>query len=149
MFRSMSLVLSVCFLFISGAASADERKIVTDMMAAAISHYQEVGPEQAFKDFAVKDGEFNKGEYYIFVTEMKDFNLVFHGANAKLVGKNLGSLKDTDGKLFVAEMREVASGPGEGWVDYKWPNPATGKIAQKHTFVKRIGDVYLAIGYSE
>lgn len=149
MFRSLSLVLSMCFLFMSGAASADERKIVTDMMSAAISHYQEVGSEQAFKDFAVKDGEYNKGEHYIFITEMEGFNLVFHGTNAKLVGKNLSSLKDTDGKAFVAAMREVATGPGEGWVDYKWPNPTTGKIAQKHTLIKRIGDVYFGIGYSD
>ena len=147
--RSLSLILSVCVIFMSGIASASEKDTVTDMMAAAISHYEKVGSEQAFKDFAVKDGDFNKGEFYIFVTEMKDFNLIFHGANEKLVGKNLGALKDTDGKLFVMEMREIATGPGEGWVDYKWPNPATGKIAQKHTMVKRIGDVYFAIGYSE
>jgi len=150
MFRGLAVILSMCVFLVSGLANAAEKKeTVIAMMNAAISHYEKVGQEQAFKDFAVKNGDFNKGEIYIFVTEMKEFSLVFHGANAKLVGKKLGKLKDSDGKLFVAEIREVATGPGEGWVDYKWPNPATKKIAQKHTFVKRSGDVYFAIGYSD
>ncbi|WP_025897095.1 cache domain-containing protein [Sneathiella glossodoripedis] len=149
MFKKLSVILAFGAFLFSGVAHANEKEVVTQMMNEAIAHYNEVGQEQAFKDFAVKGGKFNKGEYYIFVTEMQNFNLIFHGANEKLVGKNLGGLKDTDGKLFVMEMREIASGPGEGWVSYKWPNPETKKIAQKHTLVKRIGDVYFAIGYSE
>jgi cytochrome c len=135
------------FLF-AGVASADEKKdTVVDMMDGAVSHYESVGQDQAFQDFAKKGGDFNKGEFYVFVTEINNGKLVFHGANEKLVGKNLSKLKDTDGKHFVTEMRTVATGPGVGWVDYKWTHPETKKIAQKHTYVKRSGDVYFGIGY--
>ncbi|MBL4908036.1 MAG: cache domain-containing protein, partial [Sneathiella sp.] len=57
--------------------------------------------------------------------------------------------KDTDGKQFVLEMRKVAQGPGEGWVDYKWPHPVTKKITQKYSYVKTSGNVYFGIGYFE
>lgn len=150
MFRGLAVILSMCVFLVSGLANAaDKKETVITMMNAAISHYEQVGQEQAFNDFAVKNSEFNKGEIYIFVTDIESATLVFHGANQKLSGKNLNKLKDTDGKLFVMEIRETATGPGEGWVDYKWPNPVTKKIAQKHTFVKRAGDVYFAIGYSD
>ncbi|MBL4908037.1 MAG: cache domain-containing protein [Sneathiella sp.] len=150
MFRGLSVILGVCFLFVAGVANAaDKKETVSQMMQAAISHYNKVGQEQAFKDFAVKDSEYNHGEYYIFVTDLKNSKLVFHGANERLVGKNLTKLKDTDGKSFVIAMREVANGPGEGWVDYKWPHPVTKKIAQKNSYVKTSGDVYFVIGYFE
>lgn len=150
MYRTLSIIVSIAILAFSGIASAsDKKEIVISMMDSAIEHYESVGEEQAFKDFAVKDSEYNKGEFYIFVTEMTDFNLVFHGANEKLVGKNLSKLKDTDGKPFVMEMREVATGPGEGWVTYKWTHPVTKKITPKQTYVKRTGDVYFGIGFFE
>jgi len=150
MLRVLSLIMSIfLFSFSSIASAADKKETVISMMDSAISHYQEVGEEQAFKDFSVKDSEYNKGEFYIFITEMTDFNLVFHGANAKLVGKNLSKLKDTDGKPFVIAMREVAQGPGEGWVTYKWTHPVTKKITPKKTYVKKTGNVYFGIGYFE
>ena len=148
MFRVLSLFVGLGMFLVAGVASAaDKKETVVEMMNAAVGHYEQVGQDQAFKDFAVKGSEYNHDEFYVFVTEMKDHNLVFHGANEKLVGKNLEKLKDTDGKTFVVEMREVAEGPGEGWVDYKWTNPETKKIAQKHTYVKKTGDVYFGIGY--
>ena len=150
MFRGLSIALGLCILLVSGIASAENKKdIVTKMMNDAIAHYEKVGQDQAFKDFGVKDGDFNHGEYYIFITEFESGALVFHGANEKLVGKNLGKLKDTDGKLFVADMRKLAEDKGEGWVDYKWPHAVTKKITQKHTYVKTAGKVYFGIGYSD
>lgn len=139
----------MCVLLVSGIANAENKKdVVTMMMNDAIAHYEKVGQDQAFKDFAVKDSDYKHGEYYIFITEFESGTLVFHGANAKLVGKNLGKLKDTDGKLFVTEMRKKADS-GESWVDYKWPHAVTKKITQKHTYVKSAGKVYFGIGYSD
>lgn len=150
MLRNLSIILGVCVLFFTGIANAeDKRASVEEMVASAIAHYNKVGQEQAFKDFSVKDGEFKHGEYYLFVTNLSDNMLVFHGANVKLAGKNLGKLKDTDGKLFVLDMRKIAKTVGEGWVDYKWPHAVTKKITQKHTYVKSSGSYYFAMGFSE
>ena len=150
MFRTISILTGLAVFLFAGAVNAEGKKdIVISMMENSISHFEKVGAEQAYKDFSVKGSEYNKGEFYIFVTALNDGSLTFHGANPRLVGKNLGKLKDIDGKMFVTEFREVANGPGEGWVDYKWPHPETKKITPKHTFIKKSGDYYFGIGYFE
>jgi len=148
MYKTFSVLASLAiFLFASTVSAESKKETVVSMMENSISHFNKVGSEQAYKDFAVKGSEFNKGEFYVFVTSMNNGVLTFHGANSRLVGKNLGKLKDTDGKSFVEEFGEVATGPGEGWVDYKWPHPVTKKITPKSTFIKKTGDFYFAIGY--
>lgn len=150
MLRKLSIILGVCIIFFAGLANAEDKKAsVEKMISDAIAHFEKVGQEQAFKDFAVKGSDFNHGEYYLFISKLEDGIMVFHGANAKLVGKNLGKLKDTDGKPFVLEMRELARSAGTGWVDYKWPHAVTKKITQKHSFIKVAGDLYFGMGYSE
>lgn len=61
-----------------------------------------------------------------------------HGANDKLVGKNMMELKDQNGKMFVHEITNLAATKGEGWVDYDWAHPVTKKVDGKSTYVKRI-----------
>lgn len=150
MFKSISICLAFCVFLISGIASAEDKKpVVIAMMENAVKHYQTVGQEQAFMDFAVKDSEFYKGEFYIAAYSLLDYTNIFHAVNPKLVGKNLMKLKDTDGKLILEEMYTKANSDGSGWVDYKWPHPITKKIAQKQTFITRVGDAFLMIGYYE
>ncbi|HCE07957.1 MAG TPA: histidine kinase, partial [Oxalobacteraceae bacterium] len=38
------------------------------------------------------------------------------------------------------------SGKGKGWVDYKWPNPATKILEAKSSYVERYEDVYVGCG---
>lgn len=137
------------FLFSGSAFAEDKKAKVVGMIDAAVAHFEKVGKEQAFKDFAVKGGDFYQGEFYIAAYSMKDNTNEFHAVNPKLVGKNLMKLKDTDGKLILKEMYDVANASGSGWVDYKWPHPETKKIAQKHTYLKVVGDVFLMIGFYE
>ncbi|MEH6494586.1 MAG: cache domain-containing protein [Pseudomonas marincola] len=149
MFKKISLGLIMGLFLAVGFASADEKKPhVLSMMDAAVKHYGDVGQDQAFKDFN-QPGDYKNGEFYIMVQSLTDDKILFHGANAKLVGRNLTGLKDTDGKAFVKELSETAKGAGKGWVSYKWPHPETKKIAQKHSYVSRVGDVMLMIGYYE
>ena len=43
-------------------------------------------------------------------------------------------------------MQLVAS-QGEGSVDYMWLNYSTNKVEQKHSFVKRVEEFVLGVGY--
>ncbi len=54
-----------------------------------------------------------------------------------------GGLQDSDGKYFVKEQIATAK-KGGGWVDYKFTNPATGKIQQKTSYVQKLDDNYYA-----
>ena len=41
---------------------------------------------------------------------------------------------------------EPAKKDGEGWVDYKWPNPTTKKVEGKSSYVKKVGDLIIGVG---
>lgn len=111
----------------------DEAKAMVD---AAVAHVRKVGSEQAFKDFTDKSNmTWRKKDLYVWGCDMNGVN-VAHGANEKLVGKNLIDLKDPNGKLLIQELRAMAQ-KGGGWVEYEWPHPQTKKIESKVTFVRK------------
>ncbi len=112
----------------------DEAKAMVD---AAVEHVKKVGPEAAFKDFSDKSNKaWQKKDLYVFAYNMEGVN-VGHGANDKLIGKNLIELKDPAGKLLIKELRDTAA-KGGGWVDYEWPHPQTKKIESKTSYVRKL-----------
>ncbi len=123
-------------------SSPDQAKAMVEGAAALIA---KDGNDKAFAVIDDPSGPYVKGEMYVFVTGF-DGTTLAHGTNKVLIGKNLMQVKDADGKLFVQEMIEVAKSKGEGWVDYKWPNPVTHKIEAKTTFLKRVGDELVGCG---
>lgn len=123
-------------------SSPDQAKAMVEGAAALI---EKDGNDKAFAVIDDPSGPFVKGEMYVFVTGF-DGTTLAHGTNKVLIGKNLIQVKDADGKLFVREMIDVAKSKGEGWVDYKWPNPVTHKIEAKTTFLKRVGDELVGCG---
>jgi signal transduction histidine kinase len=135
----LGMLGAVCALGIQSHAMSQEfgsREEAKAMVDAAVEHVKKVGAEQAFKDFTDKGNTaWQKKDLYVFAYDMKGVN-VGHGANDKLVGKNLIDLKDPDGKLLVQELRAMAQ-KGGGWVEYEWPHPQTKKIESKISFVRK------------
>jgi cytochrome c len=124
--------------------SREEAKAMVD---AAVAHVKKVGPDQAFKDFTDKSNkDWQKKDLYVFAYSMQGVN-VGHGANDKLVGKNLIELKDPNGKLLIQELRTTAQ-KGGGWVEYDWPHPQTKKIESKVSFVRKTDgyDGFVGVG---
>lgn len=106
------------------------------MVDAAVEHLRKVGPEQAFKDFTDKSNKaWQNKDLYVFAYTMEGVN-VAHGANERLIGKNLIDLKDPAGKFLIRELRDTAA-KGGGWVEYEWPHPQTKKIEQKISYVRK------------
>lgn len=56
-------------------------------------------------------------------------------------------VRDAAGEPLFQEMIELAKKDGSGSVDYVWRNPATNAVEQKHTLIRRVGDVLLGVGY--
>jgi signal transduction histidine kinase len=125
------------------AATADEAKALSEKAAAYIT---QVGEAKAFADFTRPDGGFTQGELYVFCYDHDGVNRA-HGANASFVGQNLLHLKDPDGKEVNVEIVKTGFENGQGWVDFKWPNPVTKKIQQKSAFVIRTNNVVCGVGY--
>jgi signal transduction histidine kinase len=128
---------------LSRAATPEEAKALAER---AVSHIKQVGEERAFADFTRADGGFTQGELYVFCYDKDGVNKA-HGANPGFVGKNLLHVKDPDGREPNAEIVNTGFGQGQGWVDFKWPNPATKKIQMKSAYVIRSGDVVCGVGY--
>lgn len=131
---------SISLAFAGG--SADEAKALIDK---GISFYKANGKEKALAEFSNPAGQFIQGDLYIFIWSSNGVVLA-HGANQKLIGKDVSELKDADGKMFVKEGVELAKSKGSGWVDYKWSNPTTKKIEAKSTFVKKVDDIIFCCG---
>jgi cytochrome c len=148
MSKLFSAFVAVLFVAISfNAQAADKKSTAENMVKAAITHYDKVGEETAYADFATPDSDFKHGEFYVFIQAADSGDMVFHGVNPKLVGKNLLKLKDTDKKLFVQELYDNTNKNGSTWTEYKWVHPETKKIAQKVVYSELHNGLIFSIGY--
>ena len=130
-FFSFCIVHAVC-----AAPIDDARALVTK----AIDYVKANGKTKAYSEFTNNGtGQFKKGEMYIFVLE-DNYQIVAHGANAKLIGKDLKGLKDSNNKYFFNEMVDRGLKDGEAIVDYMWTNPKTNKPGHKISYVKKLDD---------
>lgn len=138
MFRTLMSLLFAGVVSVSAMAqdhgTRDEAKALAN---AALAHIKKVGNEQAFKDFTSDKATWTKKDLYVFAIDTKG-NTLAHGANEKLVGKNMIELKDQNGKAFFRELTEIVTTKGEGWVEYDWAHPVTKKVEGKATYIKRI-----------
>jgi cytochrome c len=124
-------------------ASANE---AVAMVKKAVALVKSDGREKAFAAFAdPANKDFHDRDLYIYVYDMNGLSLA-HGANPKMVGKNLLNMKDNEGKPMIQEMVKVAKEKGSGWVDYQWPNPVTKAIEAKSGYVERVDDIFVGSG---
>ncbi len=115
------------------------------LVKKAVAHIQSVGPDKAYADFTAKKPEFVDRDLYVFVNKM-DGSTIAHGANEKIVGKNMIELKDPDGKAFIREIAEKAKTQNNFSVDYKFTDPVTKKVLPKTIFCEKINDTTVCSG---
>ena len=117
------------------------------MVDAAIAHIKKVGREKAFADFSSKKAPWVDRDLYVVVYDMKG-KVLAHGANEKMIGKDVIDLRDNDGKYFVKERVEMMSkGPdAKGWQDYKFMNPVSRAIEPKQMYLHRYEDLIIGCG---
>lgn len=142
------IALVLCALAIGNAAWATEKGTAaeaTAMVKKGVEFVKANGKEKAFAEFNNPTGQFIKGDLYVMVYDMDGINKA-HGANPKLIGKNLIDIKDANGVFIVKNFIEVAKGKGKGWVDYKWPNNITKAVEMKSTYVEKVDDVLIGVG---
>lgn len=137
-----SLIFALSATFVPPAMAAAERGTADEAVALVKKgkdFLKANGPEKAYAAFNEPAGQFVDRDLYLFVFDMTGKTLA-HGANKKLLDKNLIDLKDPDGKAFIKEFIEVANKKGKGWIDYKWPHPATKAIESKSTYIEKLDD---------
>ncbi len=115
------------------------------MVKRALAYIKVNGQEKAAEEFT-NGKSFKDRDLYISYYEMSG-KALGHGANPKLVGKNLLGLKDPDGKMIIQMMIEVAKTKGKGWTDsYTFRNPLTDKVSEKAMYVERVGETWVGVG---
>jgi cytochrome c len=119
-----------------------------EMVKKAVALIKSAGPESAYKAITEHpDGAFKDRDLYIFVYDFNGANLA-HGANPKMVGKNLLELKDVDGRELIKEQIKLVKSAGAGWYGpYRFTNPVSNKIETKKSYCMRaVGDTYACAG---
>jgi len=130
----------------TSAAEFGTKDEAVTMVKRVQAEFKKAGADATFtavSDNAVAD--FHDRDLYPFIYDMSGL-CVAHGARPALIGKNLIDLKDQDGKFLIREMVAISTGPGSGWIDYKWPNPLTNKIEDKSSYVEKMGDYFVGVG---
>ena len=140
----LALLVSIAVAFGPSAraanhASPDEAKA---MAIKAADFLKQNGPEKAFAAFDAPGGAFHDRDLYVFVQNNAGI-VQAHGANSALIGKNLMSIKDVDGKPFVQQICAVKD---TAWIDYKWQDPQTKMVEPKTSYVIRVGDYVVGVG---
>lgn len=115
------------------------------MTRKAVAFLAKEGPDAAFAAFTGRDARFSDRDLYVIVYG-QDGKCLAHGANPKLVGKDLSENQDTDGKFYIRERIEMARAKPSFWQDYKFTNPTTKKIEPKSTYCETAGDKIVCVG---
>jgi cytochrome c len=152
MTRLLSVLAATLLLGFGPTAAAQDKSKgtaaeATAMVQKAIAHMKKVGRDKAFADFNSKKAPWVDRDLYVVVYDMKG-KVLAHGANEKMVGKDVIELRDNDGKFFVKERVEMMSkGPeAKGWQDYKFMNPVSRAIEPKSMYLQRFEDVIVGCG---
>jgi cytochrome c len=125
-----------------GNATAPE---ATAMVKKGIAFIKTHGKDKGYAEISTKGGQFSDRDLYLTVYGM-DGTVRAHGANEKMIGKNLIELKDVDGKAFVKERVELAAAKGTFWQDYKFTNPVSKKIEPKSMYCEKLDDAVVCGG---
>jgi len=133
-------LVSAMVLATAGLQAQEQRDRAQTLVKEAIAFAKKNGKEALLKETNQGQGRFHvKGgdELFLFIYDFKGVCLA-SGYQSQVVGMNRFNLKDSDGKFFFQEMITLCSTKGSGWVDYKYPNPKSGKVEAKTSYVENL-----------
>jgi signal transduction histidine kinase len=126
-------------------ASEPSEKDAIAMVEKGAGFMKTSSKDEMIKRINAKDPDFVQGALYLTMRDAKGVILA-NPVNPAMIGKDLVDVPDADGKPFRREILELAKKKGKGWVDYKFKNPASGKVEAKTTYIQLVGDVTLEAG---
>lgn len=143
-------LLATSFVFIASldARASEEfgtKEEAVAMVKRAVAEIKAEGLNKVVAEVNNPKGKYKDRDLYIMIYDMKGKNIA-HGANPKMIGKDLYDLKDIDGNYFIRERLEIAKTKGSGWQEYKFTNPVTQKIEPKILYIEKVDDVVVTSG---
>ena len=101
-------------------------------------------PAAAMVKFNDPKGAFRDRDLYVFCANVGDGILMAH---PNVLGSDLRTIKDKNGKPFGVEMFDKAREGEITEVGYVWPRPDGGEPIEKSSYITRIGDQVCGVGY--
>jgi len=92
-------------------------------------------------------GGFLQDDLYVFVVDLNTRRYVAHGTNLRLINTDFAKIKDPDGKPVGVPILQMMAEQDQGEYKYRWKNPVTGKVENKHAYVRKSGHFMGAVGY--
>lgn len=147
--RSAILGVAALLAFASATAAPAAEWATKDeaqtMVKKAVGFIADQGRDKAYREITDRKGQFVDRDLYVVVYGL-DGKVLAHGANDKLVGKDLIDATDVDGKYFVKERVEMARKQASFWQDYKFVNPTNKKIEPKQMYCERVDETAVCAG---
>lgn len=134
---SLASIISLFAGVASGAGDHASKDEAVAMVKKGVAFWKANGDDKTFAAINDKGGQFHDRDLYLVVYGL-DGVVHAHGANEKMIGRNLIDQKDIDGKPFVKERVELAQKQDTFWQDYKFTDPLSKKVEPKQSYCERI-----------
>ncbi|MFU2489251.1 cache domain-containing protein [Thauera sp. WH-1] len=143
-----ALVVAACTSLGAQAAERATAREAQALFERAVEYMNQNGPERAFAAFNDRQGAFVRKDLYVFVIDDKG---VYHASGAApeaLVGLTVLNTTDAAGNALFREMIDTTRVNQEGTVRYMWLNRVTNKVEPKVSYVRKVGNYVVGVGYS-
>ncbi|MCE2457669.1 MAG: cache domain-containing protein [Dehalococcoidia bacterium] len=128
-----------------GPTKSDAPAYTQSFVRRAIALYDAVGLDDTVAFYNMPESI--DGQWYIFIGDEED-TLIAHPANPSLVGVPAVEVKGSNAYPSGAAVAAVADQDGE-WFSYIFPNPATGGVETKHSWMVRYDGLVFGSGWYE
>jgi hypothetical protein len=127
------------------AATPDDGQAARALLERALAYYDDYG-DYAFAAFS-RQGEFVDKDRYVFVVDTQGVMLASGGPSSALIGRDVSEVLGPDLRKAFKDALKTPQASGIQQAEYRWKNPVTGKVENKHAYLKKAGHLLVAVGY--
>lgn len=107
----------------------------------------EADPAASFEAINSLSSDFREDDLYVFVIDLRNQRYVAHGYNKRLLGVDFATIRDPDGQPVGEPILKLMKSADRAGFDYRWKNPVTSKVENKHALLRKVGNYLVAVGY--
>lgn len=107
----------------------------------------EQDPDGSFDAINSLSASFREDDLYVFVIDLRNQRYVAHGYNKRLLGMDFATIRDPDGQPVGEPILKLMRSAKTAEFDYRWKNPVTSKVENKHALLRKVGHYLVAVGY--
>ena len=124
-------------------SSPEQAKALLDKAAQAVQK----DAAQTFERINQLDPEFYQDDLYVLAVDLTTQRVTAHGYNKRLIGTDFNGLRASDGQLIGSQMLTTLATQDQTELSYPWRNPVTGKSESKTSYVRKVSNYLVAVGY--